>query len=189
MAPKHIKLAISAATVLIGGGAIATTANIPSSTQPDTTTIVEQSQPKIQTKTETKVVEIPYETSYVDDANLPKGQTKIITKGQNGTKTEYYTVTYEDGVVTERKLSKTETTISPTTEVIARGTYVPPQPKASTATNCENGTYVNSAGNTVCRPSRTNTGGATAICEDGTYSYSQSRRGTCSHHGGVQSWL
>ncbi|MEW6737165.1 MAG: DUF3761 domain-containing protein [Acidobacteriota bacterium] len=31
--------------------------------------------------------------------------------------------------------------------------------------------------------------GATAICRDGTYSYSQSRRGTCSHHGGVRQWL
>src|SRR6266516_4709936 len=31
--------------------------------------------------------------------------------------------------------------------------------------------------------------GATALCNDGTYSYSQHRRGTCSHHGGVRSWL
>jgi endonuclease YncB( thermonuclease family) len=31
--------------------------------------------------------------------------------------------------------------------------------------------------------------GATAICNDGTYSYSQNRRGTCSHHGGVKTWL
>jgi hypothetical protein len=31
--------------------------------------------------------------------------------------------------------------------------------------------------------------GASAICNDGTHSYSQSRRGTCSHHGGVAKWL
>jgi hypothetical protein len=31
--------------------------------------------------------------------------------------------------------------------------------------------------------------GATAICVDGTYSYSQTRSGTCSHHGGVSVWL
>lgn len=31
--------------------------------------------------------------------------------------------------------------------------------------------------------------GASAICRDGTYSYSQNRRGTCSHHGGVAKWL
>lgn len=31
--------------------------------------------------------------------------------------------------------------------------------------------------------------GASAICRDGTYSFSQSRSGTCSHHGGVARWL
>lgn len=31
--------------------------------------------------------------------------------------------------------------------------------------------------------------GATALCNDGTYSYSQTRRGTCSHHGGVAIWF
>lgn len=30
--------------------------------------------------------------------------------------------------------------------------------------------------------------GATARCNDGTYSYSQTRQGTCSHHGGVAEW-
>jgi hypothetical protein len=54
---------------------------------------------------------------------------------------------------------------------------------------CPNGSYVNSYGNTVCRPSSNKTGGATAVCNDGTYSYSQSRRGTCSGHGGVAQWL
>lgn len=31
--------------------------------------------------------------------------------------------------------------------------------------------------------------GATATCRDGTYSYSQHRSGTCSHHGGVEDWF
>ena len=31
--------------------------------------------------------------------------------------------------------------------------------------------------------------GATALCNDGTYSDSQTRSGTCSHHGGVNRWL
>ena len=29
----------------------------------------------------------------------------------------------------------------------------------------------------------------TAVCSDGTVSYSSSRRGTCSYHGGVDQWL
>jgi hypothetical protein len=50
---------------------------------------------------------------------------------------------------------------------------------------------VNAAGNTVCKPveSSTQPAGATAECEDGTYSFSESRSGTCSHHGGVKRWL
>src|SRR5438034_9863547 len=31
--------------------------------------------------------------------------------------------------------------------------------------------------------------GATAVCRDGTYSYSHRHSGTCSHHGGVAAWL
>ena len=31
--------------------------------------------------------------------------------------------------------------------------------------------------------------GATAQCRDGSWSFSQHRQGTCSHHGGVASWL
>jgi hypothetical protein len=31
-------------------------------------------------------------------------------------------------------------------------------------------------------------GGATALCRDGTLSYSAHHRGTCSHHGGVRTW-
>jgi hypothetical protein len=55
----------------------------------------------------------------------------------------------------------------------------------------DNGTYVNSKGQTVKRPENCTTAPqtATAQCHDGTYSFSTSRRGTCSHHGGVAKWL
>lgn len=36
--------------------------------------------------------------------------------------------------------------------------------------------------------SASSTDGATAICNDGSLSYSQHRRGTCSHHGGAREW-
>jgi hypothetical protein len=52
--------------------------------------------------------------------------------------------------------------------------------------------YTNSDGNTVHSPANSNGGppaGATALCQDGTYSFSQHRQGTCSHHGGVSKWL
>ena len=50
--------------------------------------------------------------------------------------------------------------------------------------------YINTYGNRVQSPTFSNRrpAGATALCRDGTYSFSQSRRGTCSHHGGVAEW-
>jgi hypothetical protein len=58
-----------------------------------------------------------------------------------------------------------------------------------TCTN--NGTYTSSNGQTVKRPETCSTApqGATAQCRDGSYSFSQSHRGTCSHHFGVAKWL
>lgn len=51
--------------------------------------------------------------------------------------------------------------------------------------------YTNVDGNQVHSPAYSNTApaGASAQCRDGTYSFSQHRSGTCSHHGGVSSWL
>jgi len=51
--------------------------------------------------------------------------------------------------------------------------------------------YTNSFGETVQRPTYypSPPKGASALCRDGTYSFSRNRRGTCSHHGGVSKWL
>ena len=51
--------------------------------------------------------------------------------------------------------------------------------------------YTNSDGNRIHSPAYSNTvpSGATAQCRDGSYSFSQHRQGTCSHHGGVARWL
>lgn len=55
----------------------------------------------------------------------------------------------------------------------------------------DNSYYTNVNGHRVHRPVRSSNrpGGATARCADGTWSFSENRRGTCSHHGGVARWL
>jgi len=70
--------------------------------------------------------------------------------------------------------------IVPGSAAIARG----PQ-------TCGGDYYVNVNGNCVHRPVRAERAppGATARCRDGTYSFSQNHRGTCSHHGGGAAWL
>ena len=66
-----------------------------------------------------------------------------------------------------------------------------PQVKHAQVNCTNNGTYVNSQGQTVQRPEKCSgpPQGATAQCRDGSYSFSKSRRGTCSHRGGVAKWL
>jgi hypothetical protein len=53
--------------------------------------------------------------------------------------------------------------------------------------------YINSQGEWIPSPTWTQNGqppqGATARCSDGSFSFSQLRRGTCSWHGGVAEWL
>jgi Protein of unknown function (DUF3761) len=58
------------------------------------------------------------------------------------------------------------------------------------AHSCKSGSYLNAKGVCTKSPSKSPSwpSGATAKCRDGTYSFSQSRRGTCSHHGGVSIW-
>ena len=51
--------------------------------------------------------------------------------------------------------------------------------------------YTARSGNRVHRPVQAARApaGASARCRDGSWSFSGSRRGTCSHHGGVARWL
>jgi hypothetical protein len=64
---------------------------------------------------------------------------------------------------------------------------------ATTPGPCAADYYRNSNGVCVYRPVKTQNSavpaGATAQCRDGSYSFSQHRSGTCSHHGGVAKWL
>jgi hypothetical protein len=56
------------------------------------------------------------------------------------------------------------------------------------AFQCNSGHYVNSSGVIVHSPScgKPSEGHETAICRDGSHSYSMHHRGTCSHHGGLE---
>jgi len=65
--------------------------------------------------------------------------------------------------------------------------------ESSSTTLSNENYYTNVDGNTVHSPAYTSDNsvpaGATAECGDGTYSFSQHRSGTCSHHGGVLQWF
>jgi len=67
----------------------------------------------------------------------------------------------------------------------------PPQRPRRTLPPVSGKSYVNVDGVRVPSPvfSETKPAGATARCRDGSYSFSQHRRGTCSYHGGVAEWF
>ncbi len=146
------------------------------------------SQPTATTRTSTSTKPVAFSSTTVQDSSLAQGTSKVTTTGLDGVETLTYQDTYTNDKQTAHKLIGDEITTKPVAQVTSIGTYVAPAPSTLT---CTNGTYVNSAGNTVCRPETSSTApaGATAQCVDGTYSFSQSRSGTCSHHGGVAQWL
>lgn len=91
--------------------------------------------------------------------------------------------------------SKTQVQGTNTIEPSSSQTYYTPTPTVDQSSNglSNDNSYTNVDGNQVHSPAYSNNGevpvGATARCGDGTYSFSQHRSGTCSHHGGVAQWL
>jgi hypothetical protein len=74
---------------------------------------------------------------------------------------------------------------------VAKRYLGPPKRGFSGPTHTGKG-YINSDGQWVPSPQQSPSGpppGASAQCNDGSYSFSTHRRGTCSHHGGVRRWL
>lgn len=80
----------------------------------------------------------------------------------------------------------------------SNGTYVQPYIRSSPSHHnisfpktTNNNYYTNSSGNKIHSPTWAPAAplGSTAKCRDGTYSFSQHIRGTCSYHGGVMNWL
>jgi hypothetical protein len=82
----------------------------------------------------------------------------------------------------------TEVPQDPVTQAVA-----PPvvQQPVETAADCGGDSYVNSDGQCVHDPVTAGSApaGATAKCNDGTYSFSKHHSGTCSGHHGVAEWL
>lgn len=184
MTGKITSIAVASIVSLGAVGAMARPST--PSVSPASTTQAQKTQVKVETRTTAITETIAFTSSTVDDPSLAQGATQVRTAGVSGVRTITYEITLTDGAETARKEVSNSITTQPINEVLAKGTKV-----AQAQPSCPNGTYVNTYGNTVCRPYESSgvPAGATAQCEDGTYSFSQSRRGTCSGHDGVAVWL
>lgn len=95
---------------------------------------------------------------------------------------------------TTAQTTPTETpkaTATPTPAPAAAPVAAPTPAPAPILKSCPDGYYLNVDNNCIQSPvtAPSAPAGATAKCNDGTYSFSQHRSGTCSHHDGVAEWL
>ena len=72
--------------------------------------------------TERYTVEIPFETTYLDDPTLPAGQEKILVQGKVGQMLCTANVTYANGEEISREVYEQTVTVEPVEQVIAVGT-------------------------------------------------------------------
>jgi len=101
---------------------------------------------------------IPYPTSKIYDNTLPFGNQIVKTSGRSGMK--------KVCVNQFGNQTSSNVVLTPTTQVVRFGTYIPPAATESTAATYRVG----------------------AICSDGTRSHATGS-GACSWHGGVYQWL
>jgi len=76
---------------------------------------------------EVKVAEeIPFETKYVENSSILKGETKVETNGVKGSKSVTYSISTQNGVEVARNVVNSTVVKEPVTQVIQKGTKVIP---------------------------------------------------------------
>ena len=73
-------------------------------------------------KSQKRRVAVPFSTKKVEDSSLPKGETKVITKGVNGINEETWTVVFKDGKKVSEKKVSSKVVNAPVTQVVKVGT-------------------------------------------------------------------
>jgi hypothetical protein len=181
------KIGLGVATLFTASAVTAPITTPPNTEENKTQGQVQEVEVKPETKIVTETESIAFTSSEQNDSSIASGQITIAVAGVNGERTKRYEVTAVNGRETSRKLISETVTKKPVNEIKKIGTKSTFKESAPRSDSCSGG-YINVDGNCVQSPS-SNPSGASAKCRDGTYSYSQNRRGTCSRHGGVSEWL
>lgn len=89
---------------------------------------------RVDTTTETTTRALPFETVRVEDDDLARGKTEVLTEGRHGKQVTTWSITTVDGKRTGRKATSTETVREPRDRRIAVGTKAPaPKPAPAPA--------------------------------------------------------
>jgi hypothetical protein len=89
---------------------------------------------RVETRTETKEREIPFDRRTVRDASISEDETQLLEPGVTGIEELTYRVTLEDGIEVDRSLVRRITVREPRTEVILVGARAERTPIAITGT-------------------------------------------------------
>lgn len=141
--------------LLAGSAGVANVAsgNLGKSSVPSNVQSEEKPEPIIKTKTVTEIHEEPFKTEARDDATLAKGTKKVVQEGEKGISTVVYEKVYEDDVLKRSKVISSTVTKEPVNKVVINGTYEASKASYANPEYCPNGTYINTYGQVVCRPS------------------------------------
>lgn len=93
---------------------------------------------------------IPFEVEYVEDSDLPEGETVVLSEGQEGIKEITSQVIYRDGEEFYREVTGEEITLEPENKVIAKGTAkATPAPAKSSSSSSAPSKAASESGNTI----------------------------------------
>jgi hypothetical protein len=163
-------------TLALGGGS----SSVPTNSQSAAVVVPEVTTPTLKTVSTDSTV-VPTDT---EKAKVP-ATTPVVPKVE------------PVETVTTKAVAPTPTP-APKPVVSSETVVTPATPAVKTTTDTQesglsnNNYYTNVDGQSIHSPAYSNSGaptGASAECRDGTYSFSTHHSGTCSHHGGVASWL
>ncbi|WP_420838134.1 G5 domain-containing protein [Bifidobacterium felsineum] len=105
---------------------------------------------------ETRTVPIPFDTQTIIDPNLDEGQTEVRQQGENGEKTQVYSVTYVDGVAESETLKSETITKMAIDQIIAVGPAKPKTDENSSSSNDSSSGSGNSGSSDGSKDSDTN---------------------------------
>lgn len=138
---------------------------------------------RVETKEETEIEEIDYETKYIHTRDLTEGQTSVLTAGMKGKKEKTYKSVYVDGKLESQELLSEKVTAEPVKEIIMRGNGY--QTKAPQLEFIDDGSGNASSGDTDLggdpQPGISVSASAGTLIDDKgkTVSYKQAITGTC----------
>ncbi|WP_045514541.1 peptidoglycan DD-metalloendopeptidase family protein [Neobacillus niacini] len=95
-------------------------------------------------KEENRKEAIPFANEIVDDANMPKGETKVQQEGKNGERSVNYRISTQNGATISNVVTSETVLAEPVNHIVVKGTKVIPSRGTGTLAWPTNGGYISS---------------------------------------------